>query len=124
MKNCSRLVLIVLMSAAILACGPGTEWPPLTFSPLELPNAHVGQMYEVTITVSGSETPVFYVSVDGEDLPPGLTLQYEEQDGNTARIEGVPEKAGEFEFVVSAGCLGTMRSGQTGEQRYLLLVEQ
>ena len=123
MQNRDRLVPIVLVFVAILACGPGAERPPLAFSPLELPDAHVGRPYEVTITVSGNETPVFRMSVDSAELPPGLTLQYEEHE-SIARIEGVPEKAGEFEFAVSADCLGTMRNGQTGEQRYILLVKQ
>ena len=123
MRNRNRLALILLVLVALLACGPGGERPSLTFSPLELPNAHVGQAYEVTISVSDNETPVFLMSVDSEGLPPGLTLQYTEHE-DRARIEGVPEKAGEFEFTVSAYCLGTMRSGQTDEQRYVLLVKQ
>ena len=123
MRNRNRLALILLVFVAVLACGPGGERPPLAFSPLELPDAHVGQAYEVTISVSDNETPVFSMSVDSERLPPGLTLQYAEHE-HKARIEGVPEKAGEFEFTVNASCLGTMRNGQTGEQRYMLLVKQ
>jgi hypothetical protein len=96
---------------------------PLLFSPLELPEAHVGQPYEVTITVSGNETPLGSISVNDAELPLGLTLRYEE-DEYIAIIEGVPEKAGEFEFTVSAWCLGTNVNGQTGEKRYLLLVKQ
>jgi hypothetical protein len=95
----------------------------LAFSPTELPEAQVGQPYEVTIAISGNHTPVFLISVDSEELPPGLTLRYEE-NASTAQIEGVPEKAGSFEFTVRALCYGTNVSGQTGERRYTLLVKQ
>jgi hypothetical protein len=118
-----RLVLIALLFVVILACRPADERPPLVFSPLELPDAYLGQQYEVTIAVSGNETPVFSISVDDAELPPGLTLQYEELD-TTARIEGIPEKAGEFEFAVSAACLGTSVMGQARIQHYTLLVKQ
>ena len=113
----------LLLFVAILACGPDAERPPLEFSPIELPDARVGQLYEVTITVSGNETPVFNMLVANADLPPGLTLQYDEHE-NKARIKGVPNEAGEFEFVVSAYCRATSRTGQTGEQRYKLLVKE
>ena len=128
MRNRDRLILIVLFLVVSLACLLVVSlacWtrPPLAFSPLEFPEARLGHPYEVTITISGNETPVFLISVDSAELPPGLILHYEKND-STARIEGVPEKAGEFEFVVSAECYGTNVSGQTGEQRYTLLVRE
>ena len=123
MRNRNRLAPILLVLVVVLACGPGGKRPPLAFSPSELPDARVGQAYEVTISVSDNETPVFSMSADSEGLPPGLTLQYTEYE-DKARIEGVPEEAGEFEFTVSASCLGTMKNGQTGEHRYVLLVKQ
>jgi hypothetical protein len=95
----------------------------LALSPTELPEAQVGQPYEATITVSGNHTPVFLISVDDEELPPGLTLHYED-NASTAEIRGVPEKAGSFEFTVRALCYGTNVSGQTGERRYTLLVKR
>jgi hypothetical protein len=105
----------------VLAC-PCTG-TPLAFSPTELPEAQVGQPYEVTIAISGNHTPVFIISVDSEELPPGLTLHYED-NASTAEIKGVPEKAGEFDFTVRASCYGTNVSGQTGERHYRLLVKQ
>ena len=146
MRKRGRMRLMVLLLVVSLACllvvsltcrtcsqvssfWGSLHWtrPPLAFSPLELPEARLGHPYEVTITISGNETPVFLISVDSGELPPGLILHYEEWDdidGRTSRIEGVPEKAGEFEFVVSAQCRATYFSGQTGEQRYTLLVRE
>jgi hypothetical protein len=105
----------------VLACS--CTGAPLAFSPPKLPDAQVGEPYEATITVSGNHTPVFLIAVDGEELPPGLALHYEE-NASTAEIKGVPEKAGSFEFTVRALCYGTNVSGQTGERRYTLLVKQ
>ena len=123
MKIINSLLPVLLLFSASLACGPGGERPPLVFSPPELSDARVGQPYEVTITVSGNETPLYYIALADSDLPPGLTLQYDEHEGS-ARIEGIPEASGEFAFTVNAACLGTMRNGQTGEQRYMLLIEE
>jgi hypothetical protein len=107
----------------MLACLSTKTRSALAFSPLEFPEALLGQPYEATITVSGNETPVFLISINSEGLPPGLTLHYE-KDTSTAIIKGVPEKVGEFEFTVLASCYGTNISGQTGEQRYLFVVKQ
>lgn len=120
MRDRRGLLLLVVLFGVVLACR--TTRPPLDFSPHELPEAQVGQAYEATIAVSGNETPVFLIAVESGELPPGLTLQYEE-DAGTAAVIGVPERAGEYEFTVYAACCGTNVSGQAGEQRYTLLVE-
>lgn len=121
MQNDHRLLPLALLFIVLLAC-PCTG-APLAFSPTELPEAQVGQPYEIAITISGNHTPVFLISVDSEELPPGLTLHYED-NASTADIKGVPEQAGEFELTVRASCYGTNVSGQTGERRYRLLVKQ
>ena len=121
MRNCDKHLPLTLLFAAMLACQCAR--PALVFSPVELPEARVGQPYEVTITVSGNETPVFLISVDSVELPPGLILHYE-KNASIASIRGIPEMVGEFEFVISALCYGTNVSGQTGEQHYRLLVKQ
>jgi hypothetical protein len=120
-QNYHRLLPLALVFIVVLACTCTSA--PLAFSPTELPEATVGQPYEVTITISGNHTPVFLISVDNVELPPGLTLQHE-HNASTAQIRGVPEQAGEFEFTVNATCYGTNVSGQTGEHRYRLLVKQ
>lgn len=121
MQNHHRLLPLALLFIVVLACSCTSA--PLAFSPTELPEAQVGQPYEVTIAISGNHTPVFLISVEGEELPPGLTLHYE-ANASTAEIKGIPEQAGEFDFTVRASCYGTNVSGQTGERRYRLLVKQ
>ena len=143
-----QLVLLSVFASfplLLLACAPfGTPppthtatptptpipWPtappirtPLVFSPLALPEAVLGQPYEVTIAVAGSKTPVFRIAVDDGELPPGLALHYE-RNASTATIAGIPKEAGAFAFEVGASCKGTSISGQSGEQRYTLLVKQ
>jgi hypothetical protein len=76
---------------------PNPNRPKLAFSPLELPEAVVGQSYEVTIAVANNETPIFRIAVDDGELPSGLALNYEER-AITATITGTPHEAGEFEF--------------------------
>jgi hypothetical protein len=116
-----RLLPLALLLMLVLGCRGSS--PPLAFSPPELPEARVGQPYEATIAVSGNHTPVFLISVDSAELPPGLTLHYED-GASSAEINGVPENAGQYEFTVHASCYGTNVSGQTGERRYRLLVKQ
>ncbi len=134
MQTHYKLLLIVLFGV-VLACQmiepsptsspsePSDTVSSLMFSPSELPEAQVGQPYQATITITGNETPVFSIVIDSGELPPGLKLVYEEVD-DTAKIEGTPEEAGEFEFTVHAYCFGTNVSGQTGEQHYKLVVRQ
>jgi len=114
-----RLFALTLALGGILACI--SVRPPLIFSPHELPEAQVGELYEVTITVANNETPVFLMSVDSEALPSDLSFTYEDNQ-SFARITGVPEEAGTYEFSVYAYCHGTNVSGQSGEQRYELVV--
>jgi hypothetical protein len=121
MKGRYGLLLLVMLFGVLSACQ--TPGPSLDFSPRELPDAQVGQSYEVIITVSRSETPVSRISVDSAELPPGLTLLHEE-GVSTAVVRGVPERAGEYEFTVHANCYSTNVVGQAGEQRYTLLVKQ
>lgn len=133
MQKHHRLLLVIVFGVG-LACriGPAPTSSPfepidtgssLIFSPSELPEAQVGRPYQATITVSGNETPVFSIVIGSGELPPGLLLAYQEND-STAIIEGTPEEAGEFRFTIQAYCYGTNVSGQTGEQRYELLVKQ
>jgi len=138
-------LLPLLASLLILlpACAPSTPlpstptrnrtpipWPTLdpnrpdvAFSPTELPEAVLGQPYEVTLTVTRNETPVGNIAVDDGELPPGLALTYEDR-ATSATIAGTPTEAGEFEFRLGAWCLGTSVSGQEGYQTYTLRVKQ
>lgn len=93
----------------------------LTFSPTDLPEAEVGQPYQVTIVISDNYTPAGDIFIESGALPPGLTLTFLEGT-DTAEISGIPEEAGTFEFVVGAWCMGTSVSGDSGEQAYALVV--
>ena len=119
----NRLFVVIALVGAALACRPGTSdfRPPLSFSPDKLPDAQAGQPYDVTITVSGNQTPVFEFIVDNDDLPKGLVLHFE--SGNTAKVSGIPFDKGEYEFTIKVSCFGTSVNGQTGEHQYRLFVK-
>ena len=121
MRTSLKLALLLTLLLATFACRNSTPIPPLTFSPAELPDARVGELYQVTITVSGDQTPVYSISADEGEFPEWLTLHYE-RNQNSAEIRGIPDKAGTVEFTITASCLATSRSGQTGEIDYTLSV--
>ena len=132
-KNISRLFLTFLVFSVLVSCQDYAwiqdhDWFPdssLIFSPAELQDAMVGQAYEVTISISNNDTPVFRIRIYGDEaeFPPGLNLNYVE---NTSRavLSGVPEIAGEYEFIITAHCLGTNKNGQYGKQHYRLKVKK
>jgi hypothetical protein len=114
--------LALLVVAACFCTVPDTDRPPLVISPDQLPEAQVGEPYSVTITVSDNETPVYYIAISDGDLPPGLTLTYQENE-SMAEISGTPEQVGEFTFTIIAACLGTNISGQGGTWEYTIVVK-
>ena len=111
----------LLLAAALLACRGGQR-PALVFSPTELPEAQVSQVYSATITVSENVTPVGGMSVDISALPAGLEFTFDET-ARAATISGTPTETGTFKITVSAWCFGTNVSGQTGEHEYQLVVK-
>ena len=116
-----RLALVlVILAAGLGACTPAR--PALAFSPSALPNATAGSPYLQTITVSNNVTPVGDISVSSGTLPPGLTLNFVRGSAVSADLTGTPTTAGTYVFTVSAWCLGTNVSGQTGDQSYALVV--
>ena len=117
-----RILLLLALFGVSSACRNSTPSPPLTFLPSRLPDAQVGESYDTTITVSGAETPIYKISADEGELPEGLTLLYEPDEG-VARITGIPERAGVYEFTITASCFATSRSGQKGEMHYTLTVK-
>ena len=112
-------LIVVMLGLSILSCGSGSS---LAFTPTQLPQASSGQPYQVTIVVSGNRTPVFQMNVADGKLPLGLIFTYQEND-SSATISGTPQETGQFDFTVSASCLGTNVSGQTGQQVYTLTVK-
>lgn len=116
-----KLIGALALAALISACTPSR--PALVFSPTELPGAQTGQPYSVTITVSQNQTPVGDMLVSVGSPPPGLTLVFAGRgQGTSADLSGTPTTAGTYRFTVSAWCLGTNVSGQSGEQAYTLVV--
>jgi hypothetical protein len=112
---------LVVTVACLCGITP-TPRPELKFDPDALPSAQVGIPYKAIIQVSQNVTPVFTLFVSEGELPGGLTLEYVENDSQ-ARITGTPIQTGTFKFLVTAMCLGTSVSGQTGEKEYLIVVE-
>jgi hypothetical protein len=114
------LVLAATLAATFLAA---CDWrPALSFAPTALPDATVGQPYSVEITVSGNQTPVGDLYPAGA-LPPGLSLPYDQDThSSSATLSGTPTTAGTYQLTVSAWCLGTNISGQTGSHEYTLVV--
>jgi hypothetical protein len=113
------LSLLTLLIAA-LACRTLAS-PDLTFSPETLPEAVVGQPYQVEILVSDNNTPVGDMYIQDGALPPGLALEFIEHEDH-AELTGIPEAAGVYTFTVGAWCYGTNVSGDRGEIAYELAV--
>lgn len=121
MRNRLWMGMVVLSALVLGAAGCRRARPPLNFSPEELPEARVGEPYQAEITVSGNQTPVFWMLVEEGQLPPGLELKH--QDGeDVGVITGTPTEGGEFSFAVTALCYGTNTNGQTGSRTYQLRV--
>jgi hypothetical protein len=96
---------------------------PLIISPDSLPSARVGQEYSAKISVLQNETPVGGFHISSGELPAGITLEQIASE-DIALLSGIPEQPGAYSFTVSVWCYGTSISGQTGQQKYELLVEE
>jgi len=113
--------MVVLLALVLGAAGCRWGRPALKFSPKELPEARVGESYRAEITVSGNETPVFRMLVEGGELPPGFELKHHDGE-KTAVLTGTPEREGEYTLEITALCYGTNKSGQAGSRTYQLQV--
>ena len=60
--------------------------------------------------------------VSSGSLPPGMTFDFTRGSEQSATLGGTPTTSGAYVFVVSAWCLGTNTSGQTGDASYTLVV--
>ena len=119
-----RFVGVVVVLSLVVAIAGCVFRPNLVFSPTTLPDAHVGQPYSVTITVSQAATPVGGASVSTGSLPAGLRLTLrEDPHDNTMTISGTPTAAGSFDFSIDVWCYGTNVAGQTATQPYTLVVK-
>jgi len=116
----------VILAVLVIATGCNTGSHALVFTPTELSPAVAGRQYSASVTISGNDTPVGGVSVSAGALPDGLQVSLETggQGGatNAFVIGGTPTRAGTYDFTLMVWCLGTNVSGQTGEQRYTMVV--
>ena len=117
-KAVRTLLMVVLLGATSVAC---QSRPALSFAPEILPNGTVGQPYSAVIAITGNETPVGDIST-ADALPPGLTLVYGNRGDSSAQLIGTPTLAGSYPLTISAWCLGTNVSGQTGSHQYTVVV--
>ena len=99
----------------------GPTGGPLKFTPDDLPDAQVGNVYDEEIRVTLNNTPVGDFFISEGTLPEGLEFTFLEGE-DAATITGTPTEAGTFSFTVSAWCFGTQVSGQTGDKSYSLIV--
>ena len=115
----TTLTLATALATTLVAC---TVRPALTFSPEALPDGAVGQPYSVAISIGANQTPVGDIYAEGA-LPPGLALPFDRNaPSSTATLSGTPTEAGTYQLTISAWCLGTNVSGQTGSHQYTIVV--
>jgi hypothetical protein len=133
----SMLALVLLISVISLACSlltrakeiptPNYIFTPspilLKIEPDSLPDAQIGEEYEVEIHVRDNVTPVNSVFLSSGVLPAGLELIFVDGE-DVAKISGTPEETGTFTFTVFVSCKGTMVSGQTLEQEFQIVVKE
>ena len=116
------MVFIILIVVVSFACYSTKEREKLVFSPDQLPAVEKGEYYEVTISISQTETPVGEFRISEGELPPGLVLEQDPADSNKATISGIATESGNYFFTIYVWCYGTSRNGQTGEMQYSIEV--
>ena len=114
------VVIVASLVITLIACN--STGGALQFSPDRLQDATVGQAYGALIEVTNNDTPVGDMYVSGGSLPPGVTLNFSRGSSASAELAGTPTSAGNYVFTVSAWCLGTNVSGQSGEASYSVVV--
>jgi len=117
------LIGLILLNTCICCLPTCAARPRLRFSPDQLPNGRVGELYRIEIQPTNAQTPVYIFGIPQEDLPEGLTFTWE-YGMPTGILEGTPEEAGTFILHVSAACQGTNINGQTGSTTYTLEIEE
>ena len=105
MKN-KHLVIysaILLMVIVCLSCYRTSRTvSALQFEPDTLPASQMGAPYEAEIRITQNVTPVGKFSISKGALPAGLELV--DNEGDAAKISGIPEEAGTFTFTVRVWC--------------------
>jgi len=80
----------------------------LVIEPTELPGTYPQGVYQVNFEGRGNYVPVLHWRVESGALPPGITLE------DNGVLHGAAERAGEFQFVVSARRRETAAGGAEG----------
>ena len=114
------IVILAVLAVCLAGCNMGRG--PIGFTPDRLPDGHTGQSYEAIIQVTNNQTPVGDIYISSGALPDGMTLEFTRGSATSATLTGTPTVAGTYVFTVSAWCLGTNVSGQSGDQNYSLVV--
>jgi hypothetical protein len=93
---------------------PRVLTPPITVTPLTLPNAKGALSYSQQLSASGGDGGPYTFSVRRflSHVPPGLTLS------PTGLLSGIPGQAGRFRFTVQA----TDSHGKVGSRTYSVVV--
>ncbi|HUP83996.1 MAG TPA: putative Ig domain-containing protein [Candidatus Limnocylindria bacterium] len=116
-----RLIMSMVLVGGLVGCTQAS----FNVQPETLPNAAVGQPYEVLITATYPEGGVVdskSLSTEGS-FPPGLSLRSTKPSDRTAAIFGTPTVAGTYAFTLRVGgeyC--TMAGCPFGTRRYTLVV--
>lgn len=129
---CSALLVISISGcefayrlAVVTSCN---NRPDITISPEKLPIAIIDRPYQVVFSASQNGTPIAGYYLSSGQLPIGVKLVSEdhptEDYRTTASLEGVPTEIGEFPITIGTSAFGTMCSGQSGSQEYILTVKQ
>ena len=115
-----HLIVGAAFAGALVACTSST----FNVQPEQLPDAVVGQAYEVVITAAsadGRNVQSIGLSTEGA-FPPGLSLRSTYQ-APTAAIVGTPTAAGTYAFTLRAtGEFCAMNGCPFGERKYSLVV--
>jgi hypothetical protein len=95
-----KALIGVLLALSVVACG-GSHF---ALAPLTMPDATVGQPYEVAFSGTwpeGGDVGSVTASIESGSLPPGIEHQPSTANA-TSRLVGIPTTAGTYTFKVYA----------------------
>ena len=121
-QACALVAAPLILSGCLYIGGLFRYSPDLTFEPNSLQPGKQGVFYSRKIKILDAQTPIMSAGFEGGRLPAGLELKTTEEASDVVLLSGVPSESGEFEFELGASCYGTMYPGQTGQQKYKLVI--
>ncbi len=96
------------------------------FEPDNLPNAHIGKVYSVPVSITGGAGPIVDLSYNIIPAESGVKLKFEgkkyytEYIYNNFIIEGTPKFSGVIEIQLEGGIVGS--AGETFKKKYKIKV--